>query len=431
MPRTHRSVPSEVVKLVRRFQDDVPDVAAAIVDEIWQIPGYSSIDDPALRSEVEDAVVRNVRAYLRALSEGKDLAKRDIEELGVVGKERAYQGVPIEDVLKAFRTVGRVLWDHLAEVLSGDDAPPMEVAIHLSGSLMRFTDQISSAVAKQYSDAQRSIVRRQEASQREFLHDLLQGTFGAPDAMLRRSREFGYDPARPQLVVVATNVEQQDPNEEQNALSTALDRLANELGSSGRPMIDRRGGHNIGLLALSAGAEVTPSEMAEFLLEELGDGWRLGIGGPYPGLEGCRHSYIEASEALEIGSVLDEDRRAYVFEQYLLYRFLRADPGLVGRFVSAVLGEVIAHDEKRRSELVKTLDTYFASDASAKEAGRRLYAHPHTVSYRLKQVERLTGRSLKDPEDKLHLHLAVKALRLINGSAAAEAQALDKAAEGH
>jgi DNA-binding PucR family transcriptional regulator len=146
-------------------------------------------------------------------------------------------------------------------------------------------------------------------------------------------------------------------------------------------------------------------------------------------LEGCRQSYIEACEAIEIGSVLDEERRAYVFEQYLLYRFLRADPALVGRFVSAVLGPLIEHDERRRSELVKTLDAYFACDASAKEAGSRLYAHPHTVSYRLKQVERLTGRSLRDPEDKLHLHLAVKALRLMNGSTETEpdsAQGLDE-----
>jgi sugar diacid utilization regulator len=425
---TNRSVASEVIRLVRRFESDVPRVAKATVEEIWRIPGYSSIDDTALRSEVEDAVTTNIKAYLRALSEGKDLAKRDIDDLAIVGRQRAHQGVPIEDVLKAFRMVGRVLWDHLTEVLTGDEAPPMEVAIQLSGSLMKFTDQISSAVAQQYSNAQRTIVRRQEASQREFLNDLLQGTFGSPDAMFRRCREFGYDPARPQLVVVATSVGA-DAAEEQHSLAKALDGLAEEVRSSGRPMVDRRGGQNIGLLALSAGSEAAPSYVAEFLISELGEGWRLGVGGPYPGLEGCRQSYIEACEAIEIGSVLDEERRAYVFEQYLLYRFLRADPALVGRFVSAVLGPLIEHDERRRSELVKTLDAYFACDASAKEAGSRLYAHPHTVSYRLKQVERLTGRSLRDPEDKLHLHLAVKALRLMNGSTETEpdsAQGLDE-----
>jgi purine catabolism regulator len=45
-------------------------------------------------------------------------------------------------------------------------------------------------------------------------------------------------------------------------------------------------------------------------------------------------------------------------------------------------------------------------------AGETLFAHPHTVSYRLRQMERLTGWSLRDPEDKLRLQLALRAYRL-------------------
>jgi purine catabolism regulator len=47
-----------------------------------------------------------------------------------------------------------------------------------------------------------------------------------------------------------------------------------------------------------------------------------------------------------------------------------------------------------------------------KLAGGRLFAHPHTVSYRLKQIERLTGWSLRDPEAKLRMQLALRAHRL-------------------
>jgi purine catabolism regulator len=61
---------------------------------------------------------------------------------------------------------------------------------------------------------------------------------------------------------------------------------------------------------------------------------------------------------------------------------------------------------------VRTIEEYFEADTSVKLAGQRLFAHPHTVSYRLKQVERLTGWSLRDPEDKLRLQLALRAYRL-------------------
>ena len=96
----------------------------------------------------------------------------------------------------------------------------------------------------------------------------------------------------------------------------------------------------------------------------------------------------------------------------MLYHFLRTEPALVERFVTQMLGPLIEYDERRKGELVKTLGSYFDADGSVKAAGEALFAHPHTVTYRLKQVEKLTGWSLRDPEDKLRLQLALRAYRL-------------------
>ena len=82
------------------------------------------------------------------------------------------------------------------------------------------------------------------------------------------------------------------------------------------------------------------------------------------------------------------------------------------RFVTQALGPLIEYDERRKGDLIKTIEAYFDSDGSVKMAGEALFAHPHTVTYRLKQVEKLTGWSLRDPEDKLHLQLALRAYRL-------------------
>ncbi len=102
----------------------------------------------------------------------------------------------------------------------------------------------------------------------------------------------------------------------------------------------------------------------------------------------------------------------YRFDDLLPYHFLRADPALIERFVEQTLGPLLEYDGRRKGELVKTLEAFFAADGSVKMAGEALFAHPHTVAYRLKQVERLTGWSLRDPEDKLRLNLALRALRL-------------------
>ena len=58
------------------------------------------------------------------------------------------------------------------------------------------------------------------------------------------------------------------------------------------------------------------------------------------------------------------------------------------------------------------MDAYFGADGSVKLAGESLFAHPHTVTYRLKQIEKLTGWSLRDPEDKIRLQLALRAHKL-------------------
>jgi DNA-binding PucR family transcriptional regulator len=106
---------------------------------------------------------------------------------------------------------------------------------------------------------------------------------------------------------------------------------------------------------------------------------------------------------------LELEARIFRFDDLLVYHFLRTNLSLVERFVNQMLGPLIEYDQRRKGELIKTLEAYFSADGSVKLAGELLFAHPHTVSYRLKQIEKLTGWSLRDAEDKLRLQLALRA----------------------
>lgn len=419
----------------RKLLPRAKEIAQAISNRVFaEIPAYAALSDQAVRLQINEAAGRNVAAFLKALGEGKELSREEIEALAVVGEERAYQGIPLEDLMRAFRMVGRVLWEYFGKQLTLMPEASMDVLVELGSALMRFTDQLSSSVAQRYSETLGAIVRRQEASRREFLQDLLLGGQSSDDSIIQRARGFGYDPVRVQFAVAALREGAiSDPGREELELTKALDQIAEEVGAEGRAMVGTRGNQTIGLFAvsgnLSAGAggssgssveaakaARSAEEVGALLLEELQGDWRIGIGGPYAGLEGCRRSYLEAREALEIGQLVDPDRRIYPFEDYLLYLFLRADKALAERFVATVLGPVIEHDKRRRSDLLNTLESYFANAESAKETGRNLYAHPHTITYRMKQIEKLTRCSLKDPQDKLHLQLAVKAFRILHPS---------------
>jgi DNA-binding PucR family transcriptional regulator len=68
------------------------------------------------------------------------------------------------------------------------------------------------------------------------------------------------------------------------------------------------------------------------------------------------------------------------------------------------------HDRTRRSDLVRTLKTYFAAGANASEAADRLFLHRNSMLYRLERIQKLTGLDLKDHRVALALQLGLLAI---------------------
>lgn len=395
-----------VKQIIDRFLDRLDEVVERATDTIWtQIPSYERAGEAVL-ADLRQAVRENVATLSRVLTETREVTREELEVIERVGGRRAEAGIPLDDVLHAYRTVSRVCWDVLAEECRAYEGDALEPTILLAEAVLRYTDEISSAVAEAYSRAQRAIVRAQEGARREFLADVLYGTDAAPEDVLRRAHSFGYDLSLSYVALVGEGPEGDARNE--SAVMAAAAGLSPLLSAD--PIVLQKGGKTIMLLPTGAGAD--PVALPEKLVAELGRGWRFGQGGPGPGLDGIRRAYLEAREALEIGVALDLEGPVFSFDDLLLYHFLRTDPALVERFTEQMLGPLIGYDERRKGELVKTLEAYFAADGSVKLAGEALFAHPHTVAYRLKQVERLTGWSLRNPEDKLRLQLALRAHRL-------------------
>ena len=72
-----------------------------------------------------------------------------------------------------------------------------------------------------------------------------------------------------------------------------------------------------------------------------------------------------------------------------------------------IVEPLLTHDRERRSDLVRTLQVYFASGANASEAADRLFLHRNSMLYRLARIEKLTGLDLKDPRARLALQLGM------------------------
>ena len=70
----------------------------------------------------------------------------------------------------------------------------------------------------------------------------------------------------------------------------------------------------------------------------------------------------------------------------LLFRVLASRPEEV-----ASLARLVRHDEQYRGDLLATLEAYLANDCNMNSTARAIYAHRHTVAYRLERVKELTA----------------------------------------
>jgi sugar diacid utilization regulator len=97
----------------------------------------------------------------------------------------------------------------------------------------------------------------------------------------------------------------------------------------------------------------------------------------------------------------------------LLFRVLASRPDEIESFYDDTVAPLVAYDEQYGTDLVGTLEAYLAHNGSTADTARAIFAHRHTVAYRLDRVRELTGLSPAASEDRERLGLGLKAYRII------------------
>ena len=64
-------------------------------------------------------------------------------------------------------------------------------------------------------------------------------------------------------------------------------------------------------------------------------------------------------------------------------------------------------------ELLRSLEAYIEHNGHWERAARQLYCHRHTLRYRIRKIEELTGRDLTRATDRIELWLALRARELV------------------
>ena len=127
-------------------------------------------------------------------------------------------------------------------------------------------------------------------------------------------------------------------------------------------------------------------------------------------------SFHEARCALEATSLRNGDAPEVASHHdlgaFTLLLALQDDEAL--RLYSDSLLEPIESTEgEYGGELLRSLEAFIEQNGQWERAARELYCHRHTLRYRIRRVEELTGRDLSRAHDRIELWLALRARELV------------------
>ncbi len=137
----------------------------------------------------------------------------------------------------------------------------------------------------------------------------------------------------------------------------------------------------------------------------------VGVAGPVETIAGFPGGWREAQLA---GSAVGASGEPGVFEDLGVLQFLLSPTSRddLDGFARRQLGPLLDYDEKRGTELIRTLEVYLTAGCSTRRTAESMCVHDRTVSYRLARVNELTGLCLDDQEDRFRVQLACKILAL-------------------
>ncbi|HEY6890816.1 MAG TPA: helix-turn-helix domain-containing protein, partial [Solirubrobacter sp.] len=83
-------------------------------------------------------------------------------------------------------------------------------------------------------------------------------------------------------------------------------------------------------------------------------------------------------------------------------------------FCDSILAPIEESEGAYGGELMRSLEAFIESNGQWERAAKALFCHRHTLRYRIRRVEELTGRSLDSARDRIDFWLALRGRELVH-----------------
>ncbi|MCD8143789.1 MAG: helix-turn-helix domain-containing protein [Oscillospiraceae bacterium] len=241
----------------------------------------------------------------------------------------------------------------------------------------------------------------------QFLRDLLDNKAGSTEVMQERQQKLHLDLKKNLYTITICNA--MDDHILRLPLYDLAQRWANLIGNSYGFIY-----HNSVFILHSRDDLITDFEATlKPLAEELKKYDMIsGISNSFRSLLQIRRYGYQSRKAIELGQMLNPDKRIYAYSDYALYHMMEVTlrGTEVENFYPPEMQKLIDISEENGNVLLETLEAFLRMGRNKAKTAKELGVHINTVKYRLAQIEQVMQIDLDDIDNTLQLMIAYKML---------------------
>jgi hypothetical protein len=368
-----RSLDEACAALASRLRGRLPELEATLLTRVYAIADPREVADPTYLHSLRDALSAALDYGLAVIELGERRAPGIPPALLSEARLAARAGVTLDTVLRRYLAGNALLGDFLVEEAERAEVPGPALRRLLRRQATVF-DRLLEAVSDEHAREAKSWPSSSAERRRECVKSLLAGE-------LVDHSELGYDLDAHHLALMAKGEESPEVMRE---LAGKLDRRLLAVRREEEPIwACWLGGR------CSLGAEQALHALGEISLDRV----FVTVGEPGEGLSGWRLSHRQAKAALPIA-----ERRGQPILRYgdvaLLASILRDD--LVSTSLHQLYLEPLERARDGGKMARETLRAYFAAERNISSTAAVLGVDRRTVTNRIRAIEELFGRPLRD-----------------------------------
>jgi hypothetical protein len=359
--------------LASRLRERLPEIQVAVATRVYAISDPRDVSDPAYLEGLNAALAAAIDHRLEVLEVGERRAPAVPAALLAQARLDARDGVSLDTVLRRYFAGNALFGDFLVEEAERAEVPNSTLR-RLLGVQATLGDRLLAAVSAEFAREAKIRPSSDTERRRDCVKRLLAGE-------LVDTTDLGYDIDGHHLALMAKG----------EGVEELMRGLANRLGR--RLLAVCREEESTWACWLGGRQQLATEDVLQAFSGGAPEGVVITVGEPGEGLAGWRFSHLQAKAALPIA-----ERRGQAILRYadvaLLASILRDD--LVVTSLHQLYLEPLERARDGGKVGRETLRAYFAAERNISSTAAALGVDRRTVTNRIRAIEDLFGRPLKD-----------------------------------